>query len=389
MSSRFMQARVAGVSWAWITRVFTGLMVAAVVLLLFNLARRLDWMQVLRSAGEIGAPAIAIAIGLAVLGHLVYTTFDLLARRYAPTPLRIPQVMGIAALSYAMNLNLGVLVGGVAIRLRLYHRLGVRASTAGRVVAFSTLTNWIGYGWLAGALFMADVVPLPGAWDIGRAMLQLTGLAMVVGVAVYLGLCAFARRRVWRVRRQRIELPGIGLALAQCGLAAVSWTLMGAIIYVLLGREVGYPAVLGILLFCSIAALIAHIPGGLGVTEAIFVGALSGVLPAHQVLAGVLMYRILYCVVPLALAVPAYLIVEARLRGTKRPSFHKEHDMATRKSQADTPDSEVQQDDTQREEQKSHGTQQNRSKKEGHTSQIGSGQDQQSSRVRGKGGNHP
>ncbi len=50
---------------------------------------------------------------------------------------------------------------------------------------------------------------------------------------------------------------------------------------------------------------------------------------------------------------------------------------------------QVQDNDTRREEQKSHGTQQNRSKKEGHTSQIGSGQDQQSSRTRGKGGNHP
>lgn len=60
--------------------------------------------------------------------------------------------------------------------------------------------------------------------------------------------------------------------------------------------------------------------------------------------------------------------------------------MTTRKPQPETP---VQQDDTHRDEQKSHGDQQNRSKKEGHTSQIGSGQDQQSSRTRGKGGNHP
>lgn len=60
--------------------------------------------------------------------------------------------------------------------------------------------------------------------------------------------------------------------------------------------------------------------------------------------------------------------------------------MATRTHQ---PGTEVQQDDTRRERQKSHGTQQNRSKKEGHASQIGSGQDQQSSRTRGKGGNQP
>ena len=60
--------------------------------------------------------------------------------------------------------------------------------------------------------------------------------------------------------------------------------------------------------------------------------------------------------------------------------------MATREQR---PDQGVQDDDTRREEQKSHGTQQHRSKKEGHTSQIGSGQDQQSSRTRGKSGNQP
>lgn len=60
--------------------------------------------------------------------------------------------------------------------------------------------------------------------------------------------------------------------------------------------------------------------------------------------------------------------------------------MTARKPQ---PETEVQQDDTRREQQKSHGTQQNRSKKEGHASQIGSGQDQQSSHTRDKGGNRP
>ena len=40
----------------------------------------------------------------------------------------------------------------------------------------------------------------------------------------------------------------------------------------------------------------------------------------------------------------------------------------------------VQDNDTRRSEQYSHGDKQNRSKKDGHTSQIGSGQDQQSAR---------
>ena len=60
--------------------------------------------------------------------------------------------------------------------------------------------------------------------------------------------------------------------------------------------------------------------------------------------------------------------------------------MSTRKPK---PEAEVQQDDTSREAQKSHGSQQNRSKKDGHPTQVGSGQDQQSNRTRGRGGNQP
>lgn len=330
MNISFATTRLRRIRWPMVTRVLTGIMVLAVIVLLFNLARKLDWSAVLVSAISIGTPTLALAMGLVVLAHLVYTTFDLLAKRYAGTPLPLWQVMGVSSLSYAMNLNLGVLVGGVAIRFRLYNRLGVGAATAGKVVAFSTLTNWIGYGWLAGVLFMMDAVPLPGAWDVGRTVLQLIGLAMTAGVVLYLCLCAFSGKRSWQIRRHRVELPPVKLALAQCGLAAISWSLMGGIIYVLLGGQVQYTAVLGILLFSSIAALIAHIPGGLGVTEAIFVGALSGSMPAHEVLAGVLTYRVLFCVIPLALALPAYLIIEARLRG-KNPRANPSSSSKTRR----------------------------------------------------------
>jgi len=45
----------------------------------------------------------------------------------------------------------------------------------------------------------------------------------------------------------------------------------------------------------------------------------------------------------------------------------------------------AQADDRSRDEQRSHGDQQNRSKKDGHVSQVGTGQDQNSARQRGGG----
>ncbi|OZI27026.1 hypothetical protein CAL18_06805 [Bordetella genomosp. 7] len=53
----------------------------------------------------------------------------------------------------------------------------------------------------------------------------------------------------------------------------------------------------------------------------------------------------------------------------------------------DRPDSKPDptEDDTPRESQQSHGDNQNRSKKDGHATQVGTGQDQQSRRQRGGG----
>ncbi|HWK70647.1 MAG: hypothetical protein WBA83_01315 [Burkholderiaceae bacterium] len=55
----------------------------------------------------------------------------------------------------------------------------------------------------------------------------------------------------------------------------------------------------------------------------------------------------------------------------------------------DQPSESLQKDDRLREEQRSHRDQQNRSKKDGHTSQIGTGQDQNSQRNRGQGARRP
>ncbi|CFN70003.1 Inner membrane protein YbhQ / putative membrane protein [Bordetella pertussis] len=107
------------------------------------------------------------------------------------------------------------------------------------------------------------------------------GAALLAGALAYLYLCRYARRRAYTLRGQ--------------------------------GRA-PYPEVLAILLFSSIAALLAHIPGGLGVIEALFAAALATRMPASESLGAVLMYRLLYAWIPLCVALPAYLGAEWRHR---------------------------------------------------------------------------
>jgi uncharacterized membrane protein YbhN (UPF0104 family) len=139
--------------WPLVKRVAAWLFFAAVLALIVQQARTIDWNEVLDALRAIPGPALLAAAALAACSHLLYSTFDLLGRRMTGHRLGTRIVMRVTFISYAFNLNLGALVGGVAFRYRLYSRLGLDNLTITRVLGFSMLTNWLGYVVLAGAVF--------------------------------------------------------------------------------------------------------------------------------------------------------------------------------------------------------------------------------------------
>ncbi len=311
-------ARIARHRWPRIKRVLPWMLLALAAFLLAYFAASVDWRQVWQAMRRIPRDAILLAAGLVAPAYLAYASMDLLGRRYVGHSLPWPKVLGVAMLSYALNLNLGVLLGGLGTRLRLYARLGCRKAVATRVALFSAVSNWIGYGWVAGLVFASGMIVTPAGWEIGGGMLRLLGVGLIAVAAAYVWICARARRRSALWMGQRVTLPRARMAVLQSLTAALSWLLMGAIMYVLLQGRAAYPMVLGILLCTSFAAVVTRVPGGLGTTEAIFVAALSPRLPATEVLGAALSYRALYALGPLCLALLAFALVELRLAWRKR-----------------------------------------------------------------------
>ncbi|HEY9269955.1 MULTISPECIES: lysylphosphatidylglycerol synthase transmembrane domain-containing protein [Achromobacter] len=300
--------------WPRLKRALPAVVLVLVAALLYYFGRSVDWAQVWIAMRRIPPDTIAVAAGLVAAGYLVYGALDLLSKRYTGHTLPWPKVLGVAMMSYALNLSLGVLLGGLGARLRLYARLGCRKSLATRVALFSAASNWIGYAWVAGMLFVSGAVPVPQGWAIGSNLLRALGAVLLMLAAGYVAVCARARQRTWTWMGQHAVLPGTLMAVAQSLVAALSWAIMGAIIYLLLQGKASYPAVLGILLCASFAALIIRVPGGLGTTEAIFVATLAPGIPAAEVLGAVLTYRALYAFTPLFLALAAFAAMEVKLR---------------------------------------------------------------------------
>lgn len=298
----------------WAKRLLTWCFFILLPLLLFYLARSVEWAEVFSTLREYPANTLLLGAGLALVSYLTYSCFDLLGRAYTRHSLKLREVLPVTFVCYAFNLNMGAIVGGVALRYRLYSRYGLDVPTITRVLSLSMVTNWLGYVFLAGGLFSLGLLTLPANWEIGQTGLRLIGVALLVIAVSYLTACALSKRRTWHLRGHEVVLPPLKFALLQAALGATNWSLMALLIYLLLPDGAFYPTILAILMVSSIAGVITHIPAGLGVIELVFITLLQQQFPPSEIMAALIGYRALYFLFPLALASVVYLILERQAR---------------------------------------------------------------------------
>jgi len=304
--------------WHLAKKILTWLFFIAVAVLLVVYAQKVDWQEVWSVIRDYNRTALLSAVGLVIVSYLLYGCYDLLGRAYCGHRLAKRQVMLVSFICYAFNLTLSTWVGGIGMRYRLYSRLGLPGSTITRIFSLSITTNWLGYILLGGVIFTVGVVDLPAHWYIRDTTLQIIGGVLLLMIAVYLWACAFAKRRHMTIKGQKLVLPSWRFALLQMLISSANWMAMGAIIWLLLGQQVNYFFVLGVLLVSSIAGVIVHIPAGIGVLEAVFIALLAGEHASQgTIIATLLAYRVLYFFIPLALATVGYLVLESRAKKLK------------------------------------------------------------------------
>ena len=131
------------------------------------------------------------------------------------------------------------------------------------------------------------------------------GCTALFGIAAYLFWLA-PRQRSVGYSRWRIVPPNVRFTLLQTAIGATDLCLVTVALYVLLPPcpNVDFATVAIIFLSATLVGTVSHVPGNLGIIEA---GMLIG-LPQFQkeeLLASLLMFRVLYFVIPLFVAMLA------------------------------------------------------------------------------------
>lgn len=289
----------------------------AIAYLLVSHAKEIEWAKVLEAmrATEIRTLVIGFIIGF--FCYTAYASYDLFGRYLLKLRTSATATLIAAWISYACNMNLGAIVGSIALRYRLYSRLGVSSGDVTKVIGISVTNNWLGYCFLAGGLFVSGSIDPPGNWVVGKVALQFIGAVLLLAVGTYLYFCFFSQKREYQIKNTSITLPPTKVVLLHLSVVCIHWSLMAATIYQFMPEELSFPTVYAVLLVSCIAGAVSHVPGGLGVLEAVFVALLAGEVPKHQLIAGVFAYRCVFYIAPLIISFPLYLAYESfyKVRG--------------------------------------------------------------------------
>lgn len=244
------------------------------------------------------------ALLLTVLNYLVLTGYDALAFRYVGRTLNYGKIAFASFIGYAFSNNIGLsMLAGGSVRYRLYTSWGLSLLEVTKMVAFYTLTLWLGLFFVGGLAFVAEPVALPALMKLPFASARPLGNIFLVVVCLYIGLSAVRKKPVI-ISNREIAIPSTLLSLTQIALSSLDWLLAGSVLYVLLPEVPGlsFPAFIGIYLLAEVAGLVSQVPGGLGVFETIFILLLPPGLTAPQAVGSLLLYRGVYYLLPLMIA---------------------------------------------------------------------------------------
>jgi uncharacterized membrane protein YbhN (UPF0104 family) len=268
--------------------------------------------EILRELRSFPRLRLVLSLGATVLGYLAFAGYDAVSLAYLGRRLPFRRIAYAAFLGYAFanSLPLSVLTGA-SVRYRLYSEWGIGRGQAARVITLNTVTYLVGLLATAGLAFAVQPVLVPGFLHLPLATARPLGILCLLLVAAYLGWST-RRGGPLRIRRWELPRPTLGRALAQLAVSCADWVFSGAALYVLLPHAVPFHVFFAVFLLGQIAALVAQVPAGLGVFEAVMLWSLAPAIPTPAMLVGLAGYRVIYFLLPLILATGLWTAQEVR-----------------------------------------------------------------------------
>jgi glycosyltransferase 2 family protein len=309
--------------WNRIGVVLSITIIAIAVAVLYRILRKMNGSEVVDALITTDWRDVALSALFVAGGYFTLTFYDLFALRTigrSDVPYWGAALAGFTSYAVGHNVGASVFTGG-AVRYRVYSAWGLSAIEVAKICFVAGLTFWLGNATVLG-LGIAYAPLAATAIDQLPAWLNRSGAILIL---ILLGLyVSWVWRRPRVVGREgwSVALPGGPLTLLQIGIGIVDLCFCALAMYILVPDEpnIGFVTLAVIFVSATLLGFASHAPGGIGVFDAAMLVALWQ-FDKEDLLAGLLLFRLLYYIVPFALSL---LILGGRelllaLRGTSQP----------------------------------------------------------------------
>ncbi|UXU75920.1 MULTISPECIES: bifunctional lysylphosphatidylglycerol flippase/synthetase MprF [unclassified Paracoccus (in: a-proteobacteria)] len=265
---------------------------------------------------------LALAFLATLGGYLALAGYDWSALRHIGKPLPVPVVLTGGLMAYAFGNTIGLTaISGGAVRWRIYSGLGldgydVAAVSTFAAISFGIAATVVGLGALAlhpGAL--AAVLPF------APATIRLAAIAIVLAIALPLVWAAVSGRSL-TLGRFTLQAPSLSVLGGQILFSLGDIGFSSLTLYLLLPASgMDFLTFLAVFAAATMAGIVSHVPGGIGVFETVVIAAMPAGTPVDKVAAALLMFRLVYYLLPFVLALIVLALYEAwRAVGLSSPA---------------------------------------------------------------------
>jgi glycosyltransferase 2 family protein len=283
------------------------LIIAFAVTTLVRTLKGVDTGVILVALREKSPGDIALAALCVVGAFCTLTFYDFFALRTigkAHVPYRIAALSSFTSYTIGHNIGATVFTGG-AIRFRIYSDYGLNAIDVAKICFISGLTFWLGnlfvlglgmtlHPWAASAM---DLLP--------AAINRLIAFGCLSGIAIYfIWLVMGKNRRELGQNGWKVVLPSARLTLLQILIGVVDLGFCALAMYLLMPGDPGisFISLAVVFILATLLGFASHAPGSIGVFDAAMLVALPE-FSREQLLATLVVYRILYFMIPFGIAV--------------------------------------------------------------------------------------
>src|SRR5665213_3266035 len=283
------------------------LIIAFAITTLVRTLRGVDTGVILIALTDLPPHYIALAALCVVGAFCTLTFYDFFALRtigMKHVPYRIAALSSFTSYSIGHNIGATVFTGG-AIRFRIYSDYGLSAIDVAKICFLSGLTFWLGNTFVLG-IGMAWHPWAASAMDqLPAALNRLIAFGVIIGlVAYFVWLMLGDNRRERGQNGWKVVLPSARLTLLQVLIGVVDLGFCALAMYLLMPAQPGidFVSVSVVFILATPLGFASHAPGSLGVFDAAMLVALPQ-FGKEQLLATLLVYRVLYFVIPFAVAI--------------------------------------------------------------------------------------